>query len=74
MKKYLHSIFLIFSLIFCTDSIIDVIDENNYEPLDEIEISEGNFWIPTAVLPDTGNTIHYVKTLDIAVNDSNNRL
>ncbi len=57
---------------FCKDGIIDVIDEKDYEPLDEIEISEGNVWTPTTVLPDTGNAIHYVKTKDIAVDDSNN--
>lgn len=71
MKKYLISTLVLIYFISCKETINEAIDSKIYAPLDEIEISEGNVWIPTTVLPDTGDTIHYVKTLDIAVNDSN---
>lgn len=71
MIKYFLTALIIFNLISCKENITDVVNGKNYEPLDEVEISEGNAWLPTTVLPDTGDTIHYVKTMDITVNDSN---
>ena len=71
MIKYFIAVLIIANFISCKENINEVINEKNYEPLDVVEISEGNVWLPTAVLPDTGDTIHYVKTLDITVSELN---
>lgn len=69
MKKYfLIIIIFVFYLVSCEENIIN---NNNFDPLEEIEVSEGNFWTPTATLPDTGNTTHFVSTHDITVNELN---
>ena len=41
-------------------------------PIETVEVSEGNVWQPTAVLPDTGDKIHYVSTHALAVDNDNN--
>ena len=71
MIKYFLTVLIIINLISCKENITDVANGKNCNPLDEVEISEGNVWLPTTVLPDTGDTIHYVKTMDIMVNESN---
>ncbi|MFO7445683.1 MAG: hypothetical protein R6W90_04915, partial [Ignavibacteriaceae bacterium] len=41
------------------------------DPSEDPEISEGNVWEPAAVLPDTGNSSHYVNTYDLAIDEVN---
>ena len=42
------------------------------EPLVSVEVSEGNVWLPTTVLPDTGDKTHYVSTQCLTVDKDNN--
>jgi len=64
--------FILFTLIGCNDNVTENEDNIEYEPLIDIQISEGNTWQVSSALPDTGNSIYINYSQDITFDDLNN--
>ena len=66
MKTMTQCTFVIFALLL----LISCNDESMVTEPEKVYQSNGNIWLPTTILPDTGNLIHRVSLQDISVNSN----